>query len=31
LRHAVIAVCGCGPAGSERTMVELRYGETSAI
>ena len=31
LRHAVIAVCGCGPAAAERNMVELRYGETSAI
>lgn len=32
LRHAVIAVCGCGPAASgERSMVELRYGETDAI
>jgi len=31
LRHAVIAVCGCGPAASgERQMVELRYGETDA-
>jgi putative peptide maturation dehydrogenase len=31
LRHAVIAVCGCGPAaGGERQMVELRYGETDA-
>lgn len=29
LRHAVIAVCGCGVAASgEREMVELRYGET---
>jgi putative peptide maturation dehydrogenase len=29
LRHAVIAVCGCGPASAgERTTVELRYGET---
>ncbi|WP_373991954.1 putative peptide maturation dehydrogenase [Duganella sp. BuS-21] len=32
LRHAVVAMCGCGPAGKgERTMVELRYGETEAI
>ena len=32
LRHAVIAVCGCGPAsGGPRNMVELRYGETDAI
>jgi putative peptide maturation dehydrogenase len=32
LRHAVVAMCGCGPAASgERTMVELRYGETDAI
>ncbi len=31
LRHAVIAVCGCGPAGSARKMVELRYGETSTV
>jgi len=32
LRHAVVAVCGCGPAREgERTMVELRYGETDAI
>ena len=29
LRHAVIAVCGCGVAATgEREMVELRYGET---
>ncbi|MET0323412.1 MAG: putative peptide maturation dehydrogenase [Duganella sp.] len=29
LRHAVIAVCGCGVAAAgPRTMVELRYGET---
>ena len=29
LRHAVIAVCGCGPASTgPRNMVELRYGET---
>jgi putative peptide maturation dehydrogenase len=29
LRHAVIAVCGCGPASAgPRNMVELRYGET---
>ncbi|MET0266878.1 MAG: putative peptide maturation dehydrogenase [Duganella sp.] len=29
LRHAVIAVCGCGVAAKgERNMVELRYGET---
>jgi putative peptide maturation dehydrogenase len=29
LRHAVIAVCGCGVAASGvREMVELRYGET---
>ena len=29
LRHAVIAVCGCGLAATgEREMVELRYGET---
>jgi putative peptide maturation dehydrogenase len=32
LRHAVVAMCGCGPAASgERTMVELRYGETDAL
>jgi putative peptide maturation dehydrogenase len=32
LRHAVIAVCGCGPAATgPRNMVELRYGETDAI
>jgi putative peptide maturation dehydrogenase len=32
LRHAVVAMCGCGPASKgERTMVELRYGETDAI
>jgi SagB-type dehydrogenase family enzyme len=32
LRHAVVAMCGCGPAASgERTMVELRYGETDAV
>ncbi|MBV7534366.1 putative peptide maturation dehydrogenase [Duganella sp. sic0402] len=32
LRHAVVAMCGCGPAAQgERTMVELRYGETDAI
>ncbi|NVM78559.1 putative peptide maturation dehydrogenase [Duganella sp. SG902] len=32
LRHAVVAVCGCGPAAAgPRTMVELRYGETDAI
>lgn len=32
LRHAVVAVGGCGPARSgPRTMVELRYGETDAI
>lgn len=32
LRHAVVAVCGCGPAREgERTMVELRYGETDVI
>jgi len=32
LRHAVMAVCGCGPSRSgPRTMVELRYGETVAI
>ncbi|MTV39821.1 putative peptide maturation dehydrogenase [Duganella radicis] len=32
LRHAVVAVCGCGPAANgPRTMVELRYGETDAI
>ncbi|MYM26458.1 putative peptide maturation dehydrogenase [Duganella sp. FT135W] len=32
LRHAVVAVCGCGPASKgERTTVELRYGETDAI
>lgn len=29
LRHAVIAVCGCGVAATgQREMVELRYGET---
>lgn len=31
LRHAVIAVCGCGPSSGERKQVELRYGETGAI
>jgi putative peptide maturation dehydrogenase len=32
LRHAVVAMCGCGPADNgPRTMVELRYGETDAI
>jgi SagB-type dehydrogenase family enzyme len=32
LRHAVVAMCGCGPAANgERAMVELRYGETDAI
>lgn len=32
LRHAVVAMCGCGPAAKgERTMVELRYGETDAF
>lgn len=32
LRHAVVAMCGCGPASQgKRTMVELRYGETDAI
>ena len=32
LRHAVIAVCGCGPAAAgARQMVELRYGETDAL
>ncbi|MHA4871148.1 putative peptide maturation dehydrogenase [Duganella sp. PWIR1] len=32
LRHAVVAMCGCGPASKgERSMVELRYGETEAI
>jgi putative peptide maturation dehydrogenase len=31
LRHAVIAVCGCGPSSGERNQVELRYGETGAI
>ncbi|MRW88922.1 putative peptide maturation dehydrogenase [Duganella sp. FT80W] len=32
LRHAVVAICGCGPAASgPRNMVELRYGETDAI
>lgn len=29
LRHAVVAMCGCGPAADgPRAMVELRYGET---
>lgn len=32
LRHAVVAMCGCGPAADgERAMVELRYGETDMI
>lgn len=31
LRHAVIAVCGCGPSSGERNQVELRYGETGEI
>jgi putative peptide maturation dehydrogenase len=32
LRHAVVAMCGCGPAADgPRSMVELRYGETDAI
>ncbi|MYM34562.1 putative peptide maturation dehydrogenase [Duganella sp. FT50W] len=32
LRHAVVAMCGCGPASDgERAMVELRYGETDVI
>ncbi|MYM31139.1 putative peptide maturation dehydrogenase [Duganella sp. CY15W] len=32
LRHAVVAICGCGPArGGARSMVELRYGETDAL
>lgn len=32
LRHAVVAVCGCGPSiTGPRAMVELRYGETDAI
>lgn len=28
LSDAVIAVCGCGPAGTQRDTVELRFGET---
>ncbi len=32
LRHAVVAICGCGPAADgPRKMVELRYGETDAM
>lgn len=31
LRHAVIAVCGCGPASGARDMAELRYGETGTL
>jgi len=31
LRHAVIAVCGCGAASGKREMVELRFGETDPV
>ncbi len=31
LSDAVIAVCGCGPAGTQRDTVELRYGETGKV
>ncbi|MES2264339.1 MAG: putative peptide maturation dehydrogenase [Pseudomonadota bacterium] len=30
LSDAVIAVCGCGPAASERNTIELRYGDTES-
>lgn len=31
LRDAVIAVCGCGPAGPQRQTVELRFGEKDFV
>jgi putative peptide maturation dehydrogenase len=31
LRDAVIAVCGCGPAGTQRETVELRFGEKEFV
>jgi putative peptide maturation dehydrogenase len=31
LRHAVIAVGGCGLSSNQRNMAELRYGETGAL